>query len=201
MASIVDIHPHVISKDTASIRSIRSAASSPTGRVSGRSRIRTCLSPWTRPASTSRRSCIPRPPMATTTPMSPKRSPRIRSASPACISVDVLAPDAVDKIKYWMQRGMAGHAAVHHRQHHARPGDVVLRSAHLSILGICRRGRAAGLHADDAAGLSGAARADAAVSRRSRSSSTIWRGRRSSMARPTRRIATSGRSRRIRTCT
>ncbi len=54
-------------------------------------------------------------------------------------------------------------APVHHRQHHAGPGHLVRRSADLSGLGVCRRGRPAGLHADDAARLSAAARADGAV--------------------------------------
>ena len=60
--------------------------------------------------------------------------------------------------------GLLRHAAVHHRQHHAGPGDLVRRSAHLSGLASRQRHRHAGLHADDAAGLSAIARADRAVS-------------------------------------
>ena len=91
-----------------SIRSIRSAARSPPGRPNGRPPMTICSERWTKPASPRRRSCIPRPPTATTTATSPMRSPRCLRASPACISIDVLAPDAVKTFDYWLGRGCTG---------------------------------------------------------------------------------------------
>ena len=74
-------------------------------------------------------------------------------------SVDMLAPDDVEKMRHWLGRGFSRHAAVHHRQHHAGAGDLVRRPAHVSGLGARQRRRHPGLHADDAAGLSATARA------------------------------------------
>ena len=115
-------------------------------------------------------------------------------------SVDVLAPDAVAKMRHWMERGLTGLRLF--TTGSTMPGQATWFADPRTYPAweLCRRGRPAGLHADDAAGLSAAARADAAVSRRCGSSSTTWRGRSSSTVRPMRRIATSSPSRTIRTC-
>ena len=47
-------------------------------------------------------------------------------------SVDVLAPDAVEKMRHWLQPRLYRNASVHNRQHHAGPGHLVRRSAQLS---------------------------------------------------------------------
>ncbi len=123
--------------------------------------------------------------------MWPRRSPPIRSASPACSRSTCWRRTPSRRCSYWIGTRLHRHAPVHHRQHHAGAGDLVRRSALVSGLGVCRRGRHSGLHADDAAGLSAAARPARAVPEGARSFSTIWRGRSWSMARPLRRIATS----------
>ena len=64
--------------------------------------------PWTRPASTRRRSCRPRPPMATTTPMWRMRSPPYPKRFTGVYSVDVLAPDAVRRCDHWIGAGCTG---------------------------------------------------------------------------------------------
>ena len=79
-------------------------------------------------------------------------------------SVDMLAARQRREDEALAGARLFRHAAVHHRQHHAGPGDLVRRSAHLSGLAARHRHRHAGVHADDAAGLPAVARADRAVS-------------------------------------
>ncbi len=163
MASIVDIHPHVIATDTA-----RYPLDPLGGTQSGWSRERpttyAMLVAAMDAAGVDKAAIVQASTaygydntyVAEAVAAHPKRFTGV-------FSVDVLAPDAAAKMQYWMQRGLTGLAPVHHRQHHAGPGDLVRRQAHLPGLGVCRRGGAAGLHADDAAGLSAAARAHAPV--------------------------------------
>src|SRR6516165_1906281 len=49
------------------------------------------------------------------------------------------------------------HAAVHHREHLAGPGDMVCRPEDLSVLGACGGEEHSGLHADEAGRLAAAA--------------------------------------------
>jgi L-fuconolactonase len=108
MASIVDIHPHVISKDTVKY------PLQPLGGIQ---------SDW------SRERPVPYPDMLVAMDEAGVAKSALVHSSTAygydntyvseavaahpkrftgVYSVDVLAPDAVDKLKYWMQRGMAG---------------------------------------------------------------------------------------------
>ena len=90
------------------IRWRRSAARNPPGRASGRRPTTLCSRRWTMPASIRRRSCIRRPLMAMTTAMSPMRSQAVPQRFTGVYSIDVLAPDAVQKFDYWLGRGCTG---------------------------------------------------------------------------------------------
>ena len=120
MASIVDIHPHVISTDT-----VRYPLNPLGGVQSDWSRERPTTYPMMVAAMDEAgvdKSALVHAStaygydntyVAEAVAADPKRFAGV-------FSVDVLAPDAVAKIQYWMQRGHGRAASVHHRQHDAR---------------------------------------------------------------------------------
>ena len=106
-------------------------------------------------------------------------------------SVDVLAPDAVDKMKHWLARGFSGMRLF--TTGSTMPGQATWFDDPRTYPGLAarRRRRHPGLHADDAAGLPAAARPAGALPEGDASSSTIWRGRSLSMGRRSPPIASS----------
>ena len=65
-------------------------------------------------------------------------------------SIDVLAPDAVKTFDYWLGRGCTGMRLFTTGINAAGSGDVLRRSARLSVLGTCGCEKHSGLHADEA---------------------------------------------------
>ena len=105
----IDIHPHVISTDTDAL-SERAGRRSQIGLVARKTRERGAddRAPWIRRALRNRLWC--RLPLVTATiiRMLPMPSPPTQNRFTGVFSVDVLAPDAPEKIRYWVGRKLTG---------------------------------------------------------------------------------------------